>query len=284
MTTHNERRSERVFPEAVGETAQQLLAGVVLGGTGRGAQIGEFAAGKTGTTENYGDAWFVGFNEQLTVAVWVGYPDGCSYMETEYRGGPVAGGTFPTEIWHDFMRSWIGIRERRDAAQRQGRRRLADARPRHPRSRRRARTPRRPSPSGSPTRPSRAPPSSREPASPRRSASRRRPPPRRRSPPRPHAPAAAVRRRQQGGGAAPGYGPPSQAARRRVRRMAGGRGRETQRLDASQKRHGSSTARVMPMRCRPPRRGGWPRRGGRISIGAVQGAPVRGRARCPAPG
>ena len=38
-------------------------------------QIGEFAAGKTGTTENYGDAWFVGFNEELTVAVWVGYPD-----------------------------------------------------------------------------------------------------------------------------------------------------------------------------------------------------------------
>ena len=88
----------------------------MLGGTGRGAQIGEFAAGKTGTTENYGDAWFVGFNEQLTVAVWVGYPDRLRYMETEYRGEPVAGGTFPTDIWHDFMRSWIGIREQRDAA------------------------------------------------------------------------------------------------------------------------------------------------------------------------
>ena len=45
------------------------------GGTGKAAQIGEFAAGKTGTTENYGDAWFVGFNKELTVAVWVGYPD-----------------------------------------------------------------------------------------------------------------------------------------------------------------------------------------------------------------
>ena len=40
----------------------------------RRAQIGEFAAGKTGTTENYGDAWFVGFNDELTVAVWVGLP------------------------------------------------------------------------------------------------------------------------------------------------------------------------------------------------------------------
>ena len=100
---HNEKRTERVFPDAVGETAQQLLAGVVLGGTGRGAQIGEFAAGKTGTTENYGDAWFVGFNKELTVAVWVGYPDKLKYMETEYGGQPVAGGTIPTDIWHDLM-------------------------------------------------------------------------------------------------------------------------------------------------------------------------------------
>ncbi|MGI9081298.1 MAG: transglycosylase domain-containing protein [Thermoleophilaceae bacterium] len=109
----NEPIKERVFPEAVGETAQQLLAGVVEGGTGKAAQIGEFAAGKTGTTENYGDAWFVGFNEELTVAVWVGYPEKLTFMKTEYGGSPVAGGTYPTEIWHDLMRSWIGIRERR---------------------------------------------------------------------------------------------------------------------------------------------------------------------------
>jgi penicillin-binding protein 1A len=92
-----------------------MLAGVVQGGTGKAAQIGEFAAGKTGTTENYGDAWFVGFNKELTVAVWVGYPDRLQYMKTEYHGSEVAGGTFPTEIWHDFMRSWIAVRERRDA-------------------------------------------------------------------------------------------------------------------------------------------------------------------------
>ncbi len=111
----NEGRRERVFPANVADTAQELLSGVVLGGTGKAAQIGEFAAGKTGTTENYGDAWFVGFNKELTVAVWVGYPDKLQYMKTEYHGGEVAGGTFPTEIWHDFMRSWIGIRERREA-------------------------------------------------------------------------------------------------------------------------------------------------------------------------
>jgi penicillin-binding protein 1A len=112
----NEKRSERVFPKSVGETTQQLLAGVIQGGTGQAAHIGEFAAGKTGTTENYGDAWFVGFNQELTVAVWVGYPDRLKPMETEYRGGPVAGGTFPAEIWQDFMEAWIGIREAREAA------------------------------------------------------------------------------------------------------------------------------------------------------------------------
>ena len=64
-----------MFPEPWAQIAQQLLGGVVSSGTGKAAQIGEFAAGKTGTTENYGDAWFVGFNKELTVAVWVGYPD-----------------------------------------------------------------------------------------------------------------------------------------------------------------------------------------------------------------
>jgi penicillin-binding protein 1A len=106
----NEHRGKRVFSNQVGDTAQQLLAGVIQSGTGRAAQIGEFAAGKTGTTENYGDAWFVGFNNELTVAVWVGYADKLKPMETEYHGSEVAGGTYPAEIWRDFMTSWIGIR------------------------------------------------------------------------------------------------------------------------------------------------------------------------------
>ncbi len=111
----NKKMTTRVFREKVGEVAQSMLPGVVTGGTGKNAQIGEFAAGKTGTTENYGDAWFVGFNKDLTVAVWVGYPDKLQYMKTEYGGSPVAGGTFPTEIWHDFMMSWLGIRSEQEA-------------------------------------------------------------------------------------------------------------------------------------------------------------------------
>ena len=99
----NKVERKRAIPEGVAQQATQILSSVVTSGTGRAAQIGEFAAGKTGTTENYQDAWFVGFDDDLTVAVWVGYPEGAKPMETEYRGEPVAGGTFPAEIWHDFM-------------------------------------------------------------------------------------------------------------------------------------------------------------------------------------
>src|SRR5439155_23054165 len=60
-----------------------LLERVVTEGTGRRAALSDRpAAGKTGTTENYGDAWFVGYTPQLAVAVWVGYPQGLRPMLT----------------------------------------------------------------------------------------------------------------------------------------------------------------------------------------------------------
>ena len=108
------RNWTRVYSEAVGQETRRLLSGVINQGTGRAAKLGEFAAGKTGTTENYGDAWFVGFNDQYTVAVWVGYPDALRYMTTEYHGRPVAGGTYPAEIWRDFMTGAIALRDARD--------------------------------------------------------------------------------------------------------------------------------------------------------------------------
>ena len=73
-------------------------------GTGKAARCpGRQVAGKTGTTENYGDAWFVGYTPQLVAAVWVGYPDKLVPMTTEFHGHPVAGGTFPALIWKAFM-------------------------------------------------------------------------------------------------------------------------------------------------------------------------------------
>jgi penicillin-binding protein 1A len=119
----NEREGyvKRAFPEAVGQTAQDMLSLVVSSGTGRAAQVlDEPIWGKTGTTENYGDAWFVGSNGDLTVAVWVGYPDKLVPMEYEFAGGPVAGGTYPAEIFGDFIASWVGLREARDAASGRG--------------------------------------------------------------------------------------------------------------------------------------------------------------------
>jgi len=82
-------------------------------GTARAAALGQFAAGKTGTTSNYGDAWFVGWDSRYTVAVWVGYPNGLVPMTTAFDGGPVLGGTFPALIWHDFMTSAMQVEKAR---------------------------------------------------------------------------------------------------------------------------------------------------------------------------
>jgi penicillin-binding protein 1A len=78
-----------------------ILNQVVEGGTGTGARIGQPAAGKTGTTENNRDAWFVGFTCKLTTAVWVGYPDG-TFMKSVH-GISVTGGSFPATIWKKYM-------------------------------------------------------------------------------------------------------------------------------------------------------------------------------------
>jgi penicillin-binding protein 1A len=80
-----------------------ILEGVVRSGTGRRASLPDrTVAGKTGTTENYGDAWFVGYTPQLATAIWVGYPNKLKPMLTEYHGRAVAGGTFPADIWRVF--------------------------------------------------------------------------------------------------------------------------------------------------------------------------------------
>ncbi len=106
----NRVRSKRVLDEGVAGTVTSLLQGVVKNGTGTRAQLGRVAvAGKTGTTENYGDAWFVGWTHDYTVAVWVGYPNKLVPMKTEFNGQPVAGGTYPAGIWKTFMESVLKI-------------------------------------------------------------------------------------------------------------------------------------------------------------------------------
>jgi penicillin-binding protein 1A len=110
-----EKRSDvqenRVVPREVLEPGQAevltgILEDVIRAGTGRRAYVpGTSVAGKTGTTDNYGDAWFVGYTPELAVAVWVGYPDRLRPMRTEFGGQPVAGGTLPALIWKEFVQS-----------------------------------------------------------------------------------------------------------------------------------------------------------------------------------
>jgi penicillin-binding protein 1A len=105
----NDPVAHAVLPPAQAELLTSILEDVVTQGTGRRAAIsGRAVAGKTGTTDDYGDAWFVGYTPELAVAVWVGYPDALRPMRTEFNGQPVAGGTLPAEIWKAFMTRALG--------------------------------------------------------------------------------------------------------------------------------------------------------------------------------
>jgi len=74
----------------------ELMLDVVRNGTGRAAALDGFAAGKTGTSQNYGDAWFIGFNDSLVAGVWVGNDDHTPMNR-------VTGGSLPAAIWKRFM-------------------------------------------------------------------------------------------------------------------------------------------------------------------------------------
>ena len=104
--SENTPTAKQVLDPNKAATVTSILSQVVRSGTGRrAALVDRQVAGKTGTTENYGDAWFVGYTPQLAVAVWVGYPSTLRPMETEFQGDPVAGGTFPALIWKTFAQS-----------------------------------------------------------------------------------------------------------------------------------------------------------------------------------
>jgi penicillin-binding protein 1A len=105
-----------VLPAGIAEEAKSILHSVVTSGTGVRADIGDESQwGKTGTTDENGDAWFCGATEEVTACVWVGYADTTTPMLTEFSGGPVDGGTFPALIWASVISSWEGIKADRDA-------------------------------------------------------------------------------------------------------------------------------------------------------------------------
>jgi penicillin-binding protein 1A len=79
------------------------LEGVISHGTGTAAYFGRPAAGKTGTAEDYKDAWFCGYVPQLAACVWIGYPQAEIPMHNLDGFAQVVGGSVPARIWHDFM-------------------------------------------------------------------------------------------------------------------------------------------------------------------------------------
>src|SRR3954451_2605699 len=97
-----EVKGNRVMTDGQAMEVTKALKANVQSGTGVNANYGSPAAGKTGTTDNFTDAWFVGYEPHLTAAVWVGYPNALVEMRSVH-GIEVAGATFPSGIWHDFM-------------------------------------------------------------------------------------------------------------------------------------------------------------------------------------
>jgi penicillin-binding protein 1A len=94
---------KRVFTDGEAYAATQVLKTVIQSGTGTAANYGCPAAGKTGTTSSYTDAYFDGFTPQLTTAVWVGYPKSTISMYDVNGLGPGFGGTLAAPIWRDYM-------------------------------------------------------------------------------------------------------------------------------------------------------------------------------------
>ncbi|MDX1450807.1 MAG: PASTA domain-containing protein, partial [Acidimicrobiia bacterium] len=78
------------------------LTEVVRRGTGQQAKIGRPSAGKTGTSQGHGDAWFVGYTPELVAAVWMGYPEGLIPMEPPATTFAVTGGSYPALVWSRF--------------------------------------------------------------------------------------------------------------------------------------------------------------------------------------
>ncbi|MBV8984151.1 MAG: transglycosylase domain-containing protein, partial [Acidimicrobiia bacterium] len=99
----HQTKTTPALPPAEAGVLNAALEGVVNNGTGTAAGIGRPLAGKTGTTENHADAWFIGYVPQLSTAVWVGYPDSLVPM-TDVHGIAVAGGTYPARIFSRYMK------------------------------------------------------------------------------------------------------------------------------------------------------------------------------------
>jgi len=94
----------RILRSQVARTETQMLTEVLKDGTASGLSIDRPAAGKTGTTDEHVDAWFIGFTPQITTAVWMGDPNGETPM-TNVGGIAVWGASYPADVWAAYMKA-----------------------------------------------------------------------------------------------------------------------------------------------------------------------------------
>lgn len=100
---HKAECHQVVDPEIAAQVTSMLQGVVTLpGATGTAASIGRPVAGKTGTTQEYSNAWFVGYTPQVSTAVWVGFPGNPDPLD-RYFGTSVFGGSIAAPIWHTYM-------------------------------------------------------------------------------------------------------------------------------------------------------------------------------------
>jgi penicillin-binding protein 1A len=99
----HEHTQTKVLSTDVADAVTAILEQVIQRGTGTRAQLDRAAAGKTGTVDDYKDAWFVGYTPELATAVWVGFPGAQVSMRPPTTAITVFGGTYPAQVWQRFM-------------------------------------------------------------------------------------------------------------------------------------------------------------------------------------
>ncbi|HEX7165460.1 MAG TPA: transglycosylase domain-containing protein, partial [Acidimicrobiales bacterium] len=103
LEDNRSREGQRAIDEIVADNVNDILKGVITGGTGTKANINRPAAGKTGTSQSNRNAWFVGYTPTLSAAVWVGYRDEPIPMRGIKGCAQMTGGCLPAPTWRDFM-------------------------------------------------------------------------------------------------------------------------------------------------------------------------------------
>jgi penicillin-binding protein 1A len=105
LEDNSSRNGKRVLAGDVADRVTDVLKDVVGYGTGKAAEIGrpDGTAGKTGTSEAVGDAWFVGYTPSLVASVWMGYADSHRPLQNIKGVSQVYGGTIPALTWKEFM-------------------------------------------------------------------------------------------------------------------------------------------------------------------------------------